>query len=76
MSQLTFSTEFTRAPRERLRGIRAALTAHLAVAAASAAILAVGLAARIAGAAIANREVMEALRQALVRVAEALGMPG
>ena len=76
MIQLTFTAEFTRAPRERLRGILAALTAHLAVAAAIAAMLAVGIAARIVGTAFANRELMEALRQALVRVAQALGMPG
>lgn len=76
MSQLIFNTAFYKAPSVRLRAIVKAVTANLVVAAA----VAVGLIAcigwRIVAAALANRELMEALRLALRRVAEAMGMFG
>ena len=72
MSQLTFHIDFVKAPRARFRAIAEATTAMLVVAAAIAACIAW----RVVAAVLANRAFMEELRQAFLRVAEAMGMAG
>jgi hypothetical protein len=76
MNQLTFSSVFAKAPRLRLRAIVEAVMANLVIAAVVVAALAACIAWRVVAAALANRELMEALRFALRRIAEAIGMVG
>ena len=76
MNQLTFSSAFAKAPRFRLRAIVPAVMANLAIAGVVVAALAACIAWRAVAAALANRELMEALRFALRRIAEAMGMAG
>jgi hypothetical protein len=74
MSQLVITTALMESQRERARRAAAAVP-HLAPLAVIAAILAATLVTRLVAIAISNREVMEALREALVRTASALSMP-
>ena len=76
MNQLTFNSDFVRVPGARVRSVVKAVTKNLAVAAVIAVTLALCIGGRVVAAALANRELMEALRLALLRVAEAMGMFG
>jgi hypothetical protein len=76
MNQLTFNSDFVRAPGARARAIVKAVTTSLAVAAVAAVTLAVCIGLRVVAAALANRELMEALRLAFLRAAEAMKIFG
>ena len=76
MSQLIFNTAFYKAPSVRLRAIVKAVTANLVIAGVVVVALGACIAWRVVAAALANRELMEALRFALRRIAEAMGMAG
>ena len=74
MSQFVITTALMESQRERARRA-AAVVRDLAPLAVIAAMLAAALVARLVAIAVSNREVMEALREALVRIASALSMP-
>jgi hypothetical protein len=76
MNQLTFNSDFVRVPGARVRSVVKAVTKNLAVAAVIAVTLALCIGGRVVAAALANRELMEALRLALLRAAEAMKMFG
>jgi hypothetical protein len=76
MNQSTFNTGFAKERSVRFRAVAKAVTKNLAVAAAIAATLAVCIGGRVVAATLANRELMEALRLALLRIAEAMEIFG
>jgi hypothetical protein len=72
MNRSTFNTDFVRAPAPRVRSAVNSVTKNLAVAAVIALTLAMCIGLRVVAAALANRELMEALRLALLRAAEVM----
>jgi hypothetical protein len=76
MNQTTFNTAFAGAPSARVRRLVKAVTRHLTVIAVIAVTLAVCIGGRVVAGALGNRELMEALRLALLRIAEAMQIFG
>jgi hypothetical protein len=76
MSQLTIDSALVRAPRDSIRRIARAAKAHVFAGAVIVAMLAAGGVSRLVAIAFANHEVMEACRETLRHVAEAMGFPG
>jgi hypothetical protein len=76
MNQSTFNTGFARSPSVRFRAVAKAVTKHLTVTAVIAVTLALCIGGRFVAGALANLELMEAMRLALLRVAEAMGIAG
>lgn len=72
MSQLTLNTANAGAPRDRIRGIARAAAPY----AVAATLIAALLVERLVVIAVANRQVMEAFRETLLRAAAAMGMAG